>query len=226
MVKDVCTNIQSKIKNKWPPDPFALIQEVCQGYLFSMLLYIIMAEVLASFIDANKMIKGIQIGDHEIEIVNFADDTTIFLRDITCLDRIQVILKLYEDASSSKINFSKSQASANSIKILEVNFGNSVLDNSKWDKISEGIAKNPYLELRVTKIIVNQKIRPPRYLTSIWMIEQGILDIETQLRFNLKPLKIKWIQRSLNPTNALWKNLMLYQLNLILSYNQELALFR
>ena len=51
------------------------------------------------------------IGDHEIKIVNFADSTTIFLKDITCLDRIQVILKLYEDASSSKINFSKSDAS-------------------------------------------------------------------------------------------------------------------
>ena len=54
------------------------------------------------------------------------------------------------------------------------------------------------------------------------MIGLGILDIETQLN----SLKIKWIQRLLNPTNALWKNLMLYQFNLILNYNQELALFR
>ena len=52
-------------------------------------------------------IKGMQIGDHEIKWVNFAEDTTIVLRDITYLNRIQVILKLYEDASSSKINFSK-----------------------------------------------------------------------------------------------------------------------
>ena len=47
------------------------------------------AEVLASFINANKWIKGIRIGDHEIKIVNSVDSTTIFLRDITCLDRIQ-----------------------------------------------------------------------------------------------------------------------------------------
>ena len=47
-----------------------------------------------------------------MKIANFADDATIFLRDITWLDRIQVNLKLYEDASSSNINFSKSQASA------------------------------------------------------------------------------------------------------------------
>ena len=37
----------------------------------------------------------------------------------------------------------------------------------------------------------------------------GILDIETQLN----ALKIKWIQRLLNPNNAVWKNLMLYQFN-------------
>ena len=30
-----------------------------------------------------------------------------------------------------------------SIRILGVNFGNSILDNSKWDKISDGIAKKP-----------------------------------------------------------------------------------
>ena len=70
-----------------------------------VLLYIIAAEALASFINTNKRIKGIQIGHHEIKIVNFTDDTTIFLRDITCLNRIQVILKIYEDASSSKIKF-------------------------------------------------------------------------------------------------------------------------
>ena len=39
-----------------------------------MLLQIIAAEVLASFINTNKRIKLIQIGDHEIKIVNFADD--------------------------------------------------------------------------------------------------------------------------------------------------------
>ena len=69
---------------------------VCQGCLLSMLLYNIAAEVLASLITADKRIKGAQIGDDEIKIVNFTDNTTIFLRDITCLNRMQVILRLYE----------------------------------------------------------------------------------------------------------------------------------
>ena len=80
MDEDVYTNIQSKIKiNGLLSDPFTLTREVCQGCLFSMLLCNIVADVLASFINANKDIKGIQIGDHEIKTVNFADDTSIFL---------------------------------------------------------------------------------------------------------------------------------------------------
>ena len=30
-----------------------------------------------------RKIKGIQVGDHEIKVANFADNTTIFLKDIT-----------------------------------------------------------------------------------------------------------------------------------------------
>ena len=50
---------------------------------------------------------------------------------------------------------------------------------------------------------------------SIWRSGPGILVTDNQLIF----LKIKWIQRLLNPTNALWKDHMLYALI-------ELALFR
>ena len=62
-----------------------------------MLLYNIVTEVLGNLINADKRIKGIQIGDHDIKIVHFADNTTVFLRDITCLNRIQVILRPYEN---------------------------------------------------------------------------------------------------------------------------------
>ena len=129
-----------------------------------MRLYIIAAEILAYFIIVDKRIKGTPTGNQEIKIVNFVDDTTIFLKDIDCLNRIQSILKLYEDASSSKINFTKSHTlwagdyknrfdkpgtmvwSNFSNKILGMHFGNATLDNSIWDKISENIKKNPSLE--------------------------------------------------------------------------------
>ena len=228
-------------------------------------------------------IKGIQIGDHEIKIVNFADDTAIPLRDITCLNRIHVVLKLYGDASISKINVSKAKPyglehinielinqdkwnewSQFFIKILGVNFGNSIPDNSNWGKVIEGIIKRTHIWNRVRislwgkKIIVNQilffklwyiaqiytipkyikkeigriydflwkgkKIWPPKHLAQffIWRGGLGILDMDTQLN----SLKIKCIQTLLNSTIAVWKDLMLYWLNLILNSNQGLALFR
>ena len=70
-----------------------------------------------------------------------------------------MVLKLYEDASSSKINFPKSQALWAGIyknridqpgqmkwSQFSINFGNSILDDLNWDKISEGVIKKPYLE--------------------------------------------------------------------------------
>ena len=96
MLKVAYTNIESKIKiNGLLSDPLTSIcvRKCCQ---LSKLLYNTAAEVLANLINADKRIKGIQIRDHEIKIVNFTDNTTIFLKDITCLNRIQVILRLYE----------------------------------------------------------------------------------------------------------------------------------
>ena len=61
-----------------------------------MLLYNIAAEVFANFINTDKRIKRIQIGDHEIKIANFAENTAIFLKGITCFHKMQVILKLYK----------------------------------------------------------------------------------------------------------------------------------
>ena len=51
----------------------------------------------------------IQIGHHDTKNANFPDDTTIFLKDITCFTRMQVVLNLCIDGSSSKINLSKCQ---------------------------------------------------------------------------------------------------------------------
>lgn len=84
MIKVRRNNIQSKIKiNVLLSEPFTLKRGVRQGCPLSMLLYIIAAEVLANFIIVDKRIKSIQIRNEEIKIVNFADDTTIFLTALT-----------------------------------------------------------------------------------------------------------------------------------------------
>ena len=60
--------------------------------------------------DSLVSIKRIQIGENEIKIVDFADDTTIFLTNMTCLNRMHVIFKLYKHTSSLQINFSKTKS--------------------------------------------------------------------------------------------------------------------
>ena len=92
MIKVAYTDIQSKIKiNGLLSDPFTLMQGVRQGCPLSTVLYITVAYVFSNFIDVDKMIKGIQIGDHEINLINFADEIIFFLADITCLNRIHMI---------------------------------------------------------------------------------------------------------------------------------------
>ena len=113
MIQVGYTNIQSKIKiNGLLFDSFILMGGVHRGCTLSMFLFITEAKVLSIFIHANTRINELQIEDHEMEILNFPDNTTLFLlREINCQTRIQSILKLYEKVSSSKIKFSKMQAS-------------------------------------------------------------------------------------------------------------------
>ena len=110
MVEDAFTNIQSKIKiNVLLSDPFNLTRGVWRGCLFSVLLYINEGEVLYGFINVNKRINGIQTGDNEI--INW--NRKFCWHHHHLLKRYylpKVILKLYDDVTSSKINFSKSLA--------------------------------------------------------------------------------------------------------------------
>ena len=192
MIKVCYNNIQSKIKiNGLLSDPFTIMRGVHQGRPLPMLLYIIAVEVLTNFIIANKRVKGVQIGTQEIKIVNFADDTTIFLRDIDFLNDFKQFWIYMKKHLSSKINLSKSQAlwtggyknrydkpenmawSNFSIKILGITFDNFVPDNSNWDKISANIAKRIHiwnrvrLSLRGRNIIINQIL-----LSKLWYIGQ------------------------------------------------------
>ena len=73
MIQVASINIQSKIQiNCLQSESLTLIQGFNQGCPLSLLLCIIVTEVLAISIDADTKIKGIQIGDHEIKIANFA----------------------------------------------------------------------------------------------------------------------------------------------------------
>ena len=60
-----------------------------------ILLYITVVEILAIFINADKRIKGVQVGDHETKQKTLLMASPILLREIiTCLSIMQVVLKL------------------------------------------------------------------------------------------------------------------------------------
>ena len=108
IIRVALTKIQSKTEiNCLLSNPLLLYTEFDRGvcpqscYTLLQLKYLLISLI---------RIKGMQIGDHMIKIVDFADETIIFLRFITCFCRIEVISKLYEDAPSSKINFSRAKS--------------------------------------------------------------------------------------------------------------------
>ena len=79
------TNIESKIKiNGLLSDSLTAVcvRQWCQ---LSKLLYNTIAEVLTNLINADKKIKAIHIGDHEIKVVNFTNNNTIFLKILPAL---------------------------------------------------------------------------------------------------------------------------------------------
>ena len=65
------------------------------------------------------------------------------------------------------------------------------------------------IEKRICNILWNRKkIQPPSHIAKlyIWSGGLGIFDTDAQLNY----IKMKRIQRLINPTNAIWKDLMLY----------------
>ena len=116
MIQVAYTNIQFKTKiNDLLSEPFTFMWLVHQGFPLSTLLYITSAinYILLRYLQFLSLpIRGLV--EYRLEtmgkILNFADDSTIFLRDITYYTRIQSILKLCGKLSSSKIHFSKIQA--------------------------------------------------------------------------------------------------------------------
>ena len=76
--------------------------------------------------------------------------------------------------------------------------------------IKAKIYQKGYWKKNIPFPLEQEKIQPPRHLTelSIWRNGLGIFDIGTQLNYIIK---IKCIQRLLNLTNALWKDIMLHR---------------
>ena len=73
----------------------------------SSALFVIAVELLANSLRSNKNIKGIPAGDSTIQISQYADDTTIFVKDVESTEEVFRTLGLFKEVSGLRLNKSK-----------------------------------------------------------------------------------------------------------------------
>lgn len=108
-VKICYTNIKSTILNNgFSSGWFMISRGVRQGCPLSTVLFVICVELLAILIRNNKDIKGIKVGDTELKISLFADDTTCLVKDTESIQNIFRITNTFSRYAGLHLNIDKS----------------------------------------------------------------------------------------------------------------------
>ena len=89
--------------SKW----FSCSRGTFQGSPLSGLLFNLIVEILAIKIRTLENIRGIIINGNEIKISQYADDTTLFLRDPSSVNNVMQLLKDFQNVSGLEINIQK-----------------------------------------------------------------------------------------------------------------------
>ncbi|RUA07179.1 MAG: hypothetical protein DSY43_00385 [Gammaproteobacteria bacterium] len=109
-VETFYNNISSCVMNNGVASPFFKISRgVRQGDPLSPYLFIMVLETLLSHIRYNNHIEGLLIRQEEIKMVTFADDLTVFLRNIESFHKLSDILNEFYIHSGLKINDDKTE---------------------------------------------------------------------------------------------------------------------
>ena len=91
-------------------DAFRLERSVRQGCPLSALLYSLSAEPLAALLMQNDRIRGIELPERRVSLLfQYADDTTVTVRDRESVVEVLGSVELYGRASGAKINMEKSE---------------------------------------------------------------------------------------------------------------------
>ena len=98
------------LNNGYSSKRFYLQHDVRQGCPLSGTLFVIAIELLVQSIRCSKEIKGITIDEHkEVQLLQYADDTTVLLSDVNLVSTFLDLLSLFERCSGLKIYQTKSE---------------------------------------------------------------------------------------------------------------------
>lgn len=109
MIDLIFNQIETSILNAGNTSNFFLPgRGIRQGCCVSPYLFILVVEVMATHIRNNQAIQGLQLGEEEVKITQFADDSTCVLKRLTSLPPLLSFLKEFASWSGLTINKSKS----------------------------------------------------------------------------------------------------------------------
>ena len=103
-------NVNSCVLNNGYASEFFLFERgVRLGCPLSGLLFVIGIEILARAIKNDAGIKGIKVGEKEIKVSLYADDTTVFVRDLDSIAHLLSLLYKFRNLSGLEINTKKTE---------------------------------------------------------------------------------------------------------------------
>ncbi len=162
-IKCLYKDITSCVKvNGFLTEDFKITRSIRQGCPMSALLYTIVSEALGLAIDQEKNIKGIWIKGTESEhkVFQYADDTTLIVKDIKSIDKAMEVLERYCKGTGAKINTEKTKymrvgltndisnkiqfkEEKKNMKILGIRVGENEneISNVVWEEVFKGMQK-------------------------------------------------------------------------------------
>ena len=141
------------IVNDFLTSPVKLSRGVRQGDALSPMLYVLCVEIFACTIRDSSQIVGFLLhgaAGAQFKVSQYADDTTVFVKDESSLVYLFKAISLYEKGSRARLNISKTKAMwlgnwkdrcdkplglnwVDKMKVLEIVFGNVNVERDNWE---------------------------------------------------------------------------------------------
>ena len=111
LIKIFYKDVSSCVINNGHASTFFPLQRwVRQGCPLPGILFVLGIELFARALKNKASVKGIEVNNHEIKIAQYADDTTVFVRDRESVLELLNLLEEFSSVSGLQINTSKTEA--------------------------------------------------------------------------------------------------------------------